>query len=127
MSFTTLLVVLQVFGLAAIVIEAENKMRRTEFLAAVGRRGMTPLQRVVTVLRGVAWSLLMLGACGALALLVLDLPARQRELFDAIVRACLLAGMGTMIVRSRLKELLPGHPTKAESDDFTQTQIIRRR
>lgn len=117
MSFTTLLVVLQVFGLAAIVIEAENKMRRTEFLAAVGRRGMTPLQRVVTVLRGAAWALLMLGAVGALALLVLDLPAHQRELFDVIVRACLLAGMGTMIVRSRLKELLPGQAAKADSDD----------
>lgn len=108
--------------LAACVVMAEalNKLERTDVLAC----GLTPRERVVEALKALAWLLMALGAGGTLVLpLFASLPANLRELASA----CVLVGFAVLIVRTRVKETLPGQAGKAESDDFTQTQIIRRR
>ncbi len=108
--------------LAACVVLAEafNKLERTDVLAC----GLTARERVVEALKALAWGLMALGAAGTLVLpLSANLPPDLRELASA----CVLVGFAVLIVRTRVKETLPGQAGKAESDDFTQTQIIRRR
>lgn len=94
--------------IAAFVVMAEglNKLHRTDPLA----RGLTARQRVVVLLKGLAWCLLVLGAGGALIRPLVAPGAEpgllQQLLADRVsaVDLCVLAGFATLIVRSRLKE-----------------------
>lgn len=95
--------------LAGLVILAEslNKLERTCPFSA----GITRHQRLVATLKAVAWTLLALGAGGAVAaplLLALGVHSGHLTLLrlehPTLDHTALLLGFATLIVRTRVKE-----------------------
>lgn len=103
---TSQLALLVAHWISAFVVLAEglNKLHRTDPLEA----GLSSRQRVVVLLKCLAWCLLVLGAAGALvrplvqagAGLVSQLLADRVSAVDLFI----LGGFAVLIVRSRLKE-----------------------
>nr|WP_315540213.1 hypothetical protein [uncultured Comamonas sp.] len=83
------------FVLGVVVLaEALNKLERTRPCAP----GITPHQRLLAVLKALAWLLLALGGAGALVGPFFDqAPPTLREL-------AMFAGFTVLIVRTRFKE-----------------------
>ena len=90
----TLLSVLHWLCGLVVVAEALNKLERTCPCA----HGITPRQRLLALLKAIAWSLLALAGAGALVGPFFDqVPPTLREL-------SMFAGFAVLIVRTRFKE-----------------------
>lgn len=89
-----MLTLLHWIAAAVILAEALNKAERTAPL----RAGLAPRERLTEWLKAAAWSLIAIGAAGAMAAPLL--PAGQRELADR----CVAIGFAVLIVRTRVKE-----------------------
>ena len=93
-----------------VLMEALNKLERTAPFA----RGLTPHHRVVDGLKALAWSLLALGAAGALAgpwLQPIGEHIGMVQFFTHITQpapsladVCALGGFAILIIRTRIKE-----------------------
>lgn len=107
------MIVATIYGLAAVIVllESLNKLERTHVLEG----GLSGRNRCVAALKFLGWALLAVGSAGALAAPFLKLSSPDAH------DACILAGFAIHIVRSRLKEGF------AESDDFTQTRVLKGR
>ena len=103
-----LLQVLHVLAALIVLAEALNKLERTAPLA----RGLRPRQRLVAMLKAIAWMLLALGAGGELVAPVFPLLGVQAGLGAAFLGApepplsqtAVLLGFAVLIVRTRVKE-----------------------
>lgn len=109
-SAQVVLVALHFVAGAIVLAEGLNKLERTTPF----ERGLTPLQRVVVLLKVFAWICLCLGAAGALARPFVvasfgDLHLGRVLVTDRVSLADLLVlgGFAVLIVRSRFKELRP--------------------
>lgn len=99
-----------VHWLASLIVLAEalNKLERTAPCAP----GLTPHERLVAVLKALAWCLLALGAGGGLiapALLHLGIrPEAYNELMrlerPTLAETAVMLGFAVLIVRTRVKE-----------------------
>lgn len=81
---------------AVVVAEALNKLERCQPTA----RGLAPKQRVIEVLKAVAWGLLACGAGGVIVNWIMPMP----EHLLALAQAFTMAGVAVLIVRTRVKE-----------------------
>ncbi|MHB8947564.1 MAG: hypothetical protein ACYC4S_00685 [Rhodoferax sp.] len=106
---TTLQILHWIAGLV-ILAEALNKLERTHPLSP----GLTHRQRLVDLLKVVAWTLLALGGGAAVAaplLLVLGVQSGQLLLLrlenPMLAETAVLLGFGVLIVRTRVKEDVP--------------------
>lgn len=106
-----MLTLIDVIAGLIVLAEATNKLHRCDVW---GRRHDGARAVLVEALKVAAWFLLALGAGGAVAQPLLQLPA------PGIVEVCTMLGFAVLIVRTRLKENSPG-ATPAQSDDFEQT------
>lgn len=77
-----------------VLAEALNKLERTAPFAF----GLRPRQRVVDLLKAIAWGLLAIG--GACAVVTPLIPLEPPSLQDA----CVICGFAVLIVRTRIKE-----------------------
>lgn len=93
---TAPIALLGLYWLAGVVTLAEalNKLERTAPL----RADLAPRERLVEVLKAIAWSLLALGAGGALVSPFLGLPT------PTPADVCIVVGFAVLIVRTRIKE-----------------------
>lgn len=91
-----------------VLAEALNKLERTAPFAP----GLSAHKRVVDGLKAIAWTLLALGAGGAVAtpaLLAMGMQADSYEVFmhleaPTLAEVLVLAGFATLIIRTRVKE-----------------------
>ncbi|CAM3327858.1 hypothetical protein [Polaromonas hydrogenivorans] len=101
---------LQIMHLAAgivVLLEALNKLERT----APCRAGLAPRRRATEWLKALAWTLLALGAGGAVASPVLlalgvqggDIPLMRLER-PTLAETSVMLGFSVLIVRTRIKE-----------------------
>lgn len=99
--------VVYVVSAVIVLFESLNKLERVTPFAP----GLTPRVRMVDALKALAWSLLAMGAAGALAGPLLMpwgiYPAAIALLTradPALSDVCVLAGFAVLIVRTRVKE-----------------------
>lgn len=102
-----------------ILAEALNKLERTHPLAA----GLRRRQRLVDMLKVLAWTLLALGGGAAVAaplLLVLGVHSGQLLLLrlehPLLAETAVLLGFAVLIVRTRIKEDVPAPPQRRVGD-----------
>lgn len=87
---------LHIVASTVVISEALNKLERCQPTA----RGLCARQRVIEVLKALAWGLL---ACGAgIPLVDWLMPVPDHLL--ALSQACTMAGVAVLIVRTRVKE-----------------------
>lgn len=79
---------------AIVLAEALNKLER----AAPLQPGLCPRGRLVVVIKAAGWSLLAIGAGGALVTPLLNLPG------PSLGDAATMTGFALLVVRSRLRE-----------------------
>ena len=79
-----------------VVAEALNKLERCQPTA----RGLAPKQRVIEILKALAWGLLSCGAGGVIVNWLMPMP----EHLLALAQACTMSGVAVLIVRTRVKE-----------------------
>lgn len=104
----TLLEVIHPMAALVVLAEALNKLERVDPLA----RGLSRRDRLVDVLKALAWFFLALGAAGALAapvLLAMGVPEHATSMLMRLERPTLdqtlfMAGFAVLIVRTRVKE-----------------------
>lgn len=108
------LIVIHALAGFIVLAEALNKLDRSAPL----RRGLTPRQRVLEIMKAAAWSFLALGAGGAMVGPLMNVVPGSAD-------ACTMIGFAIIVIRSRLQEVQPGQPP-AESDDFDRTRRIMR-
>lgn len=104
----TLLLVLHVLAGIVVLAEATNKLERCDPL----QRGLKPLDRLIEVLKALAWVLLALGAGGAVAAPILLAMGVKPEAMSILQRldkptlaeTCALLGCALLIIRTRIKE-----------------------
>jgi uncharacterized membrane protein len=111
----TVMTVLHAVGGLVVLAEGLNKLERFD----PRLEGLTQRQQMVVVLKGLGWTALVLGAAGALASPLL--PDQKVHVTDLLT----MAGFAALVLRSRLRETVPGQPPIA-SDEFERTQVLRR-
>lgn len=91
-----------------VLAEALNKLER----CAPFERGLTPYARLVDLLKALAWTLLGLGAGGAVStqvMILLGVPMANVPKFlmdtPTIANTAILAGFAVLIIRTRVREI----------------------
>lgn len=90
-----------------IMAEALNKMERTAPFA----RGLTVCERIVDIMKAIAWALMALGAGGVLISPALEPLRVQASAYQALAHTapslaevCMMGGFALLIIRTRFKE-----------------------
>lgn len=102
-----------------VLAEALNKLERTRPLAP----GLSGCERVVQSVKAVGWTLLAMGAGGAVAtpvLLSMGVPSSHLPMLrleqPTLAEVAVLAGFAVLIIRTRLKEGCATYRTRRTGD-----------
>lgn len=108
---------LYVLAAVVILVEALNKLERTDLR---GRKGRA---LVVTAMKAIGWGLLAIG-CGGVVIQQLFPPGVLPGWMNDLQRTSVVLGFAVLWIRSRVQET--AEIRRVEPDDFNRTMVIRK-
>ncbi len=122
MDWLNILVMATMLAAGLILAESANKLERTDFRSSV-KPGVSFRDRASTWMRGAAWLMMATGAAGAIGMPFMEMDPHLAKTLRVVGDFGMFGGFALLIVRTRIKETVPGEPAP-QSDDFTQTRVF---